>query len=213
MPLITSRIRPAGRWKTCQASLARGLRSQGRRHYVLRIGWLKGLLALVLVAGSAGGTWADPSSPAAVPPGESAAYDWVDLYFGHANGRNLEVEARRLALPADTAQRARTLVEAWIEGPRKRRLVPVIPRETRVRAVYVARSGIAYVDFESALRQLHSGGCQSELLTIYGLVNSLVLNIPQISRVKILLGGEEAVTLAGHVLLQEPFTTDLLLVR
>jgi hypothetical protein len=79
--------------------------------------------------------------------------------------------------------------------------------------VYVTPAAIAYVDLDPWVGQGHPGGCQSELLTIFGLVNTLALNMTEVARVKILLGGEEAVTLAGHILLKHPFSADLLLVR
>jgi hypothetical protein len=50
-------------------------------------------------------------------------------------------------------------------------------------------------------------------LTIYSLVNTLVLNLPEIDRIKILINGREATTLGGHVDLQFPFNANMLLIR
>jgi len=43
-----------------------------------------------------------------------------------------------------------------------------------------------------------------ELLTVYGLVNTLLVNLPTMAEVQILVEGREADTLAGHVDLRRP---------
>ena len=45
------------------------------------------------------------------------------------------------------------------------------------------------------------------------MVNSLVLNVPQIDRVQLLIDGNQAPTLAGHIDLQIPVKADMLLIR
>ncbi len=45
------------------------------------------------------------------------------------------------------------------------------------------------------------------------MVNSLVLNVPEIERVQILIAGNEAPTLAGHIDLQLPVKANMLLIR
>ena len=54
---------------------------------------------------------------------------------------------------------------------------------------------------------------QIELLTIYSIVNSLILNVPNIKAVKILINGNEAKTLAGHIDLQTAIKANMLLIR
>ena len=51
------------------------------------------------------------------------------------------------------------------------------------------------------------------MLTIYSIVNTLVLNMEEIRWVKLLIGGQEAATLAGHVDLSHLFNADMLWVR
>jgi hypothetical protein len=51
------------------------------------------------------------------------------------------------------------------------------------------------------------------LLTIFSVVNSLILNVSEIDRVKILIDGSETSTLAGHINLQVPFKAHMLLIR
>jgi hypothetical protein len=55
----------------------------------------------------------------------------------------------------------------------------------------------------------HPGGILNEQATIYSIVNSLAYNLPEIQQVKILIGGVEKETLAGHCLLLLPLQMDL----
>jgi hypothetical protein len=80
-------------------------------------------------------------------------------------------------------------------------------------ALYITPDNVCYVDLSEAVRSQHPGGSNSELLTIYSVVNSLILNIPQIKQVKILIGGNESSTLAGHIDLQDPLRAHLLIIR
>ena len=61
--------------------------------------------------------------------------------------------------------------------------------------------GMAYVDFSSTISANHPGGMVNEQATVYSIVNSLTYNLPEIRQVKILVGGAEKETLAGHCLL------------
>jgi hypothetical protein len=50
-------------------------------------------------------------------------------------------------------------------------------------------------------------------MTIFSIVNSLILNIPEVDAVKILIEGRESMTLAGHIDLRSSFKANLLLIR
>ena len=52
-----------------------------------------------------------------------------------------------------------------------------------------------------------------ERLSIYSIVNSLILNVSEIQMVKILINGKDALTLAGHIDLRFPLKADMLLIR
>jgi hypothetical protein len=136
----------------------------------------------------------------------------VHLYFGHRDSPFLASEQRVVAQPKDASALARRILAMLIEGPREP-LQRTLPSETVLRALYLTDSGTAYVDFGPELAAAHPGGIGRELLTVYSVVNSLVLNVDRIERVHLLIGGAEAQTLAGHVDLTQPFNANLLLVR
>ena len=50
-------------------------------------------------------------------------------------------------------------------------------------------------------------------MTVFSVVNSLVLNMPDVDAVKILIDGREETTLVGHVDLRYPLTANMLLIR
>jgi len=136
----------------------------------------------------------------------------VHLYFARRNSFFLMAEQRAVLHSDDAPNLADTIVNALIKGPQKG-LVKTIPADTRLNALYITPDGTCYVDLSAAIRKNHPGGSKSELLTVYSMVNSLVLNVPEVQRVQILIDGNEAPTLAGHIDLQLPFKANMLLIR
>ena len=151
---------------------------------------------------------APPSGALTVPIQKSA----VHLYFAGRNNHFLRAEQRVVPHPDNPLDLARAIVQALIKGPQKD-LLQTIPAGTQLNAIYIMPDGTCYADLSEAVRQKHPGGSKSELLTIYSLVNSLVLNVPEIERVQILIDGNQANTLAGHVDLERPVKADMLLIR
>lgn len=136
----------------------------------------------------------------------------VHLYFSDKENSFLLAEERMLIHADDPAEFGRTIIEALIAGPREG-LMRTIPEAAALRALYVTGDGTAYVDITIAIKDAHPGGIYSEQMTIFSIVNSLVLNIPEIDAVKILIDGRESMTLAGHVDLRFPFRANMLLIR
>jgi hypothetical protein len=136
----------------------------------------------------------------------------VSLYFADTDNAFLKSEQRNIPRTSDPAELGRTIIESLIKGPRGE-LVRTIPEEASLKAFYVTEDGSAFADFNAAIRDKHPGGSSSELLTVYSIVNSLVMNIPEIKRVKILIEGRESMTLAGHMDLRFPFKANSLVVR
>ena len=134
------------------------------------------------------------------------------LYFLDSDHRFLKAEERTLVQQDGVVERARSMIYALIDGP-KGGLLPTVPAETKLLALYITEDGIAYIDFDRAISEEHPGGSLSELLTIFSIVNTLVLNIPEIEAVKILIEGREAETLAGHIDIRFPFRPDMLMIK
>ncbi|MGH9867079.1 MAG: GerMN domain-containing protein [Candidatus Polarisedimenticolia bacterium] len=143
----------------------------------------------------------EPGQPAA--PGAEAE-DRLDaiLYFADEEGR-LTAEAREMHREPTPALQARALIEALASGPRTE-LTPVLPSDTAVRALHITADGTAYVDLNGAFVAGLQGGSEDTLLALRSLVETLAGNVDEIRRVKVLVEGEEARELGGHLDLSRP---------
>lgn len=105
--------------------------------------------------------------------------------------------------------RARQIIDHLVGGSDADMLLGHLPEGTRLNQIFVSADGTAYLDFNSALADNHPGGILPEQATVYAIVDSLVYNLPEVDRVKLLIGGTEKQTLAGHCLLMLPLEADL----
>lgn len=135
----------------------------------------------------------------------------VYLYFQDRKNNVLTAEERLLAHGERPVEFAKTIIDWLIKGPQQG-LARTLPAETSLRALYI-NDGTAFVDFSGEIADNHPGGVQTEYLTLMSIANSLILNIPEIKRVKILIEGRESQTLAGHIDLSQPFSANMMLVR
>ena len=136
----------------------------------------------------------------------------VHLYFADTDHLYLKSESRSFTSFKDPVQFGRAIVEALIKGP-KQDLLQTLPKKSTLRSFFVTKENIAYVDLGEDIKESMPGGAKSEMLAIYSLVNSLILNVPEVEKVKILIGGRESPTLDGHMDLRFPFKANMLLIR
>src|SRR5207253_5856714 len=87
--------------------------------------------------------------------------------------------------------------------------VPPLPKDTKIQDLFISDQGTAFIGFSKTSATGHPGGVLDEMATVYSIVDSLTYNIPEIKQVKILVGGVEKETLAGHCLLLRPLEMDL----
>lgn len=145
------------------------------------------------------------------PKALTAVKSEVHLYFGDLQGRFLRAEQRVLDRSADDVVFGRQLIDALIQGPQE----PggrTIPEKASLRGFFIT-SGTAYVDFAAEAFAEHPGGVEMELLCIYSIVNTLVVNLEAIRDVQLLIGGQEQSTLAGHIDIEQRFMADMMWIR
>ena len=145
------------------------------------------------------------SSPAAAPSGRNIK---ANLFYVAEDGTTLSSVEREVAFAEDTAEQAKAIIEAQI-APAAAPLVSAIPAGTKLRALFVTKSGEAYVDLSAEVVSAHPGGSTNEMLTIYTLVDVLTANLPAVTAVQLLVDGKEVETLAGHVDIRRPFARKL----
>lgn len=123
----------------------------------------------------------------------------VVLYFGGPSGL-LVPETRTLPLPESNAAAAGLIAAAVIEGSANSAVPRLFPPDATVRAAWLLPEGTAVVDLGG--ETLETGwdtGSALEMNAAYSLVQSLAANLPEVKRVRILIGGEQAATLGGHL--------------
>jgi hypothetical protein len=149
-----------------------------------------------------------PETPLPPPQGqqEQKQLREVILYFGAPDGTHLVPEAREIEDCLDETECIEGTVQALVNGP-VGDLVPILPSHTVVRGVTVEDT-TAVVDFSSDLISGHPGGSLSELLTVYGLADTLAADFPHIRQVRILVDGQAVDTLKGHMDLRQPISAD-----
>jgi len=134
----------------------------------------------------------------------------VKVFFPPVSGPAiLSSEQRIIFKSGELTNRVRQILQIIVDGPMSKELLPSMPKDTKLQEVFVSKDGILFVDFSSAISVNHTGGIVNEQATIYSVVDSLLYNLPEIRQVKILIGGTEQETLAGHFLLLLPLEIDL----
>ncbi|MGH9573003.1 MAG: GerMN domain-containing protein [Candidatus Acidiferrales bacterium] len=104
----------------------------------------------------------------------------------------------QLPLSADPVQRARQVLLALIDNPPTSGQ-RTVPADTELLGFYALPDGTAVADFSDALASETPSGILSEQEAVDSIAETLATNVPSLRRLKILIHGQEADTLAGHV--------------
>jgi hypothetical protein len=109
---------------------------------------------------------------------------------------------------------------AVMDGPRRQELVRPFPEGWSLRGAYLLREGIAVIDLTppplpaprepgTPASPRWQAGSHEEDSAIQALAVTLAKNLPQVTRVVLLVAGEAAETLGGHADLLHPIAPDL----
>jgi len=116
-------------------------------------------------------------------------------------------EQRNLALPENPAGALSIVMRELLKGSANMSVARVFPPDSVVRATFLLPDGTAFVDLGGpTLTQGWGTGSHEELMAVYSIVSTVTTNFPQAKRVRILINGEPAETLAGHISLRHPLT-------
>ena len=146
-------------------------------------------------------------APAAAQPTASdpaVPHIKATLYFASEDGLLLVPAERDVPLAEGVIAQARSILEAQLAAEPTAPLVSAIPKGSTLRGIFISQRNEAFVDLDPVIRTAHPGGSHQELMTVYTIVNALLTNLPNLQEVQILIGGQEADTLAGHVDLRRP---------
>ncbi len=137
----------------------------------------------------------------------AGAVKTVTLFFISDDDDSLHKETREIAAGPTAADEAERALAELVRGSEKGFLSP-LPPQTKVRQVFVAKDGLATVDFSRDIADKFAYGSSSELAAVYAVVDTLVYNFEAIKKVVILVEGSERDTLGGHVDLSRAFSPD-----
>ena len=119
----------------------------------------------------------------------------------------LAPEQRTLPLPQNPAAALDLVMRELIKGSVNAGVPRLLPADTVLRAAYLLPDGTAFVDLGGpTLTQGWSTGSHQELMAAYSVVQTVVANFPEAKRVRVLINGQPAETLGGHISLSKALT-------
>jgi len=121
----------------------------------------------------------------------------VKIYWAAGEDR-VTAATVELALSADPVERGKQVLHALIaDAPTAQQRT--VPANTELLAFYILQDGTAVADFSEALSSESPSGIESEQLILDSISKTLESNVSTVRRLKILIHGQEAETLAGHL--------------
>jgi hypothetical protein len=119
-------------------------------------------------------------------------------WLSPSSPNSLDPTAIQLPLSADPVERSKQLLNALIvRAPRPERRT--LPAEASLLAFYIQPNGTAIADFSDEILSGMPSGILSEQLAVQSIAQTLGANVTGIRQLKILVHGQEAETLAGHL--------------
>ena len=162
-----------------------------RRHWILTL--LAATLLLLACRGE------ESESPAPNLPEVVSTQRTVTLYF-ESQDLKLSPEQRTLTLPEEDWAAAPLILAELVRGSANSSIPSLFPPDTEVKAVYFLPGGAAVVDLGGAtLAQGWNTGSHVELMAVYSVVQTVVSNFEGIEKVRVLVDGQPAATLGGHI--------------
>jgi germination protein M len=144
-----------------------------------------------------------PAPPAAAPaPGGTPAATPVatvriTVFFPGGDDGKLRPEERDIARPASPEDYLKALFAEVQRGPTRPGLTAALPAKLQLRNAFLLPDGIVVLDL--AVDAGLSFGSSEELTIVAALVDTVLQNVASTTRVRILVNGEPAETLGGHV--------------
>ena len=126
----------------------------------------------------------------------------ITLFFPDATQGKLHPEERDIAKPAAPGAYLRALFDELARGPTRPGLIGVLPPRIQLRNGFLMPSGEVVLDL--AVDSGLSFGSADELSIVSALVDTTLQNVANTQRVRILINGEPAESLGGHVDLTRP---------
>lgn len=142
-----------------------------------------------------------PAPPIKQPSGSRTA-----VLFFVADGSRLAREARESEPCDETRACIKDTLDALLSGPLVGDYEEALPESTTLNGVRLEGT-TAVVDLSRGFATDLPSGSSAEMLAVYSIVDTICVNYPQISRVKLTVEGN-ASSVLGHLDLSEPLAPD-----
>lgn len=126
----------------------------------------------------------------------------VTLFFPTASEAKLRPEERDIARPSGPSAYLKALYAELQKGPKQAGLSGALPDKLHLRNAFLLPEGQAVLDL--AMDSGLAFGSDEEMTIVASLVDTVLQNVADTTRVRILVNGEPAETLGGHVDLTRP---------
>jgi hypothetical protein len=148
-----------------------------------------------------------PAPPDAATPVPGLAHTPAEtvrltLFFPGEEDEKLHPEERDIAKPSGPGASLRAIFGELQKGPTQPGLMASIPPKIQLRNAFLLPDGEAVLDL--AVDAGLSFGSDEELSIVASLVDTTLQNVADTTHVRILVNGEPAETLSGHVDLTQP---------
>ena len=142
-----------------------------------------------------------------VEDGSIAEFIKVKLFYFSESSGFLRPVYREIEVPEIREGLYKKFIDLLLAG--NSGLITPVPDGVQLRSVfYLQKMEMLVLDFNDPLINAFPGGTTAELEFIYFIVDNICYNFKEIKKVKILSGGNENKTLAGHIDLEKPFFPD-----
>jgi hypothetical protein len=123
----------------------------------------------------------------------------VLLFYPKTYGEILVAEPRRIIAGEGTAGLMKSTLVELGKGPADEALMSPFKQELEIRGVYSSFDGTVFVDLDAGVSEAIGKGMSEEITAIKAIAGTFFYNFPQVSRIKLLVDGEPARSLSGHV--------------
>ena len=125
----------------------------------------------------------------------------VTVFFPGKEDEKLHTEERDIPKPVGASAYLKALFAELQRGPTREGLVAALPPKLQLRNAFLLNDGVAILDLSL---DSPSFGSTEEVTIVAALVDTVLQNVADTTRVRLLVNGEPAETLGGHVDLTRP---------
>jgi prepilin-type processing-associated H-X9-DG protein len=133
-----------------------------------------------------------------VSPPVSGPTEKVTVWVASDDPGSLHAQSISIPLAAGRQERAQELMRALLDIYVNKSSPHPLAAGAEIHDVYLVDPGLAVIDVNLAFADGHTSGVLAEELTVVSMIQTLSVNIPGLTRARILVDGKERETLAGH---------------